>query len=1033
MIFQKALHEALQCYSDAIAIDNGHRSTTYQQLLDKANAITLSLQQEGIPELSNIGIDITDREKMITAIIGIANARMVFVPLNPELPVMRRKSLLLETGLSAVIVDENKTEADILVLQYDELIETKGQLQLPVFQENDDLYIYFTSGSTGKPKGIIGRNKSLLQFLLWEKEAFSINETCRVSQLISPYFDAFLRDVFLPLLSGGAICIPPQGKDVFTAATLANWIQQSRVSLIHCVPSVFLVISEGAVGGTAFPDLQYILLSGEKINPAQLKPWYAAMGNRIQLVNLYGATETTMIRAFYLIQPEDAASARIPIGQPIADTRFFILQKNNKPAAPYMPGELYIATPYLTNGYLDNPELNAEKFVPLFPGTPDACMAFRTGDQARQIEGGKYELLGREDRQVKIRGIRVELDEIENTMLQSGLVTQAIVLQQQQPSANPANGVAEEVLAAFVVIADPVEEDWQERLQKYISGHLPEYMLPAITHPVEAFPLLPNGKVNYKALLALQTIKVIVAPENDIEEKLLQIWKEILGEKEISTEERFQQAGGNSLSIMRLIAKIYKEYGVRVTLNDLFNNLTIRKQAALIARSAADASLQIRPAPVKEGYVLSAAQERIYYHYQLDKESTAFNTPMAWTIDPVVDIDRLKKALQALVNRHESLRTHFEVKDNRIQQVVHADCTLEVEEIMLDEGEGVEAFIYPFELHKAPLMRCMILSEPSGRKILFTDIHHIVSDGMSQVNLFSDLMRFYHGAEPAPLPLQYKDYAEWEQQFRQSKSYISHREFWLQCFDDEVPRLALPVKAASDTGALGSNHFFTIDRSLMAPLLRRWRQDEVTDFAGFMALYFVFLSQLTGQDDIVVGINTSGRLQDELEGIVGMFAKTLPIRFRIPLEERFTQFTRQLHQFLIQAANRQVYDYMDIVNELNNNRTTKLDSLYSASLVYQNFEHRDMSDAKALFTDVRFDHPVGKYPIILFVHEEADRFQVRMQYLLSSFTPEDAAFIAGQFVQLIETIAANDEATITDCMNIEEAPVPVGNAITFNF
>jgi mycobactin peptide synthetase MbtE len=785
-----------------------------------------------------------------------------------------------------------------------------------------------------------------------------------------------------------------------------------------CVPSVFRIINEGATTGTSFLRLRHVMMSGEKINPAELQKWYAFFDDRIQLVNFYGATETTMIRSFYRIKPADANKPKIPVGAPIDDTRLLVLNGHGKICPPYVPGDLYIATPYMTKGYLEDVLLTSEKFVTLFAGTAGECTAFKTGDKARVVEDGKIDLLGREDRQLKIRGIRVEPDEIEHVMLQTLLFKNVLVFSQAAVSGDEQavkDNDNDAVLAAFVICNAGVSDGWQAFTRKAMQESLPDYMIPAILVAVDEYPLLPNGKINYRELLAANKAQEIVKPANDTEEKVLQIWREVLGDKEISITLSFQEAGGNSLSIMRLIAKIYKIYNVRISLNDIFNHLTIQKQAGLIQQLKQDKSLQIEPAPVKDAYAASSAQERIYYQYRLNKSSTAFNMPMAWQIDEKADLSKLINAFTALVKRHECLRTCFVLKDNQLMQIINEEAAVEIKEMEMP-AEGVTQMIQPFDLANAPLIRCVILKREGDSSILFTDMHHIICDGMSQVNLFSDLLQLYSGDTLAPLSLQYKDYAEWEMKYRLTDEYIAQRGFWLQSFEGDLPRLPLSRPEASDTDMRGGTLQFRIDKKILSPLLNQWSQAGITRFSGFLATYFVFIAQYSGQDDIVVGINATGRMQDELEGVVGMFAKTLPVRFQINPHITINEFSGQVHQYLRMANTRQFYDYLDLVSDLNRNRTTPVGNLFDTMLVYQNFEHRDLSASAGILKDYTFIQPEAKYPFTLFINEAENGYLFRAEYQLACFNEFEMSMLMERLEQLLTTLGDNNNPSLIQCI-----------------
>ncbi|WP_367865342.1 amino acid adenylation domain-containing protein [Pedobacter sp. WC2423] len=591
LIFQEKLLNSLKLNKDLVAIEENDQFISYAELSSAANKITRFLLDQHLEKETIVGISVDTKFQLISSIIGIVNARCVFVPLDSSLPDHRLKEMIHAMNMNFIITaggkqyKESITQLNRISIE-DMLVQEEQTVPLmPVdYQEHDSLYIYFTSGSTGKSKGIIGKNSSLSQFLEWEIEKFNFTSGGRFSQLISPYFDAFLRDIFVPLLTGGTICIHPADEDFFSLEKMTNWIDQNRINVIHCVPSMFRVINDQSLIPAKFQLLTHVLLSGEKIVPSELTNWYNVFDSRIQLVNLYGTTETTMIRAYYEIKPEDARSAKIPIGYPIADTELLISNADFKPCQPLVPGDLYIISKYTTKGYLNDPALTAEKFIKLNAGTPEETIAFKTGDKARRLADGKIDLLGRDDRQVKIRGIRIELDEIEHLLLKSSWVKNAIVV--FNANAEP----AAQSITAFIIRKDEIitEGPVDDLIKQYLSDHLPAYMLPSAIIEVNEFPLLSNGKTNIKELLNSVIKKDIVLPANELESELLVIWKEIFGDHPISAEEGFQNLGGNSLSILALVSKIYKQYNVRLSLSQIFSHNSIQKQAVFIAQIEKD-------------------------------------------------------------------------------------------------------------------------------------------------------------------------------------------------------------------------------------------------------------------------------------------------------------------------------------------------------------------------------------------------------------------------------------------------------------
>jgi len=592
--FQNKLNNSLELNKNLIAIEENDMFVSYAELFATAEKITRFLLSKGIGKETIVGIFVASKFQMISSIIGIVNAGCIFAPLDPMLPNYRLKEMIHDMSMNYVIttkdIEYNRSITDLDMLYIEDLLKWEEEDYLVRninYQDNDGLYVYFTSGSTGKPKGIVGKNSSLSQFLDWEIKQFGFERGRRFSQFISPFFDAFLRDIFVPLLSGGTICIPPSVEDFFTPEKMAAWINNNKINTIHCVPSMFRVINNSSLDPNNFEFLTHVLLSGEKLVPLELNSWYQVFGSRIQLVNLYGTTETTMIKAYYEIRPEDVRSAKISIGYPIADTELLICNNDLKPCQPLVPGDLYIISKYTTKGYLNDPDLTKEKFIKWKEGTSEETIAFKTGDRARKLADGRIDLLGREDRQVKINGIRVELDEIENLLLRHPLVRNAIVVFNQEV------GVVSQSIMAFITKKDStnIKGSVENSIKEYLANYLPNYMLPTVIIEVDKFPLLSNGKTDIQELVKALAKKDVVQPVTKLESELLIIWKEVFGDYSISTEDEFQNLGGNSLSILALVSKIYKQYNVRLSLSQIVSHNSIQKQARFIAQTIHDNSI----------------------------------------------------------------------------------------------------------------------------------------------------------------------------------------------------------------------------------------------------------------------------------------------------------------------------------------------------------------------------------------------------------------------------------------------------------
>ncbi|MBL7702878.1 MAG: AMP-binding protein [Ferruginibacter sp.] len=1041
MIFQHELIRCLHAHRDKVAIDMDGEQTTYSQLLKKADKITFFLLEKECASESAIGILSGDVPLIISAMIGIANARCQFVPLDPSMPARRQEHMFGELQLkyiitSRAVVQQNVNSlhgADVYFIE-DILAgiseEQSGTLIYPEYEEEDSLYVYFTSGTTGMPKGIIGKNASLVQFLKWEIEEFDIHEGFRFSQFISPYFDAFLRDVFVPLFTGGIICIPENKSDILSPELITPWLNRNGINFIHCVPSLFRLINNKNIIVDDYPLLKYVLLSGEKIIPGELVNWYSIFSSRIQLVNLYGATETTMIRSFYRINPQDTAKTRIPIGKPIAGTSLLILSAELKPCNTLVAGDLYISSQYVSKGYLNNADLTNARFLKIPSREHGEITAFKTGDKARKLTDGNIDLIGREDRQVKLRGVRVELDAIEYVLCESDFVKNAVVIKEE---------CSEEYLVAYVIISSnelPAEKVYEE-LRNYLAHELPDYMIPADIIIVESFPLLSNGKIDYKTLQNSKPDKAIEPPANSIEEKLLHIWHDILGKEKISVTHEFQRIGGNSLTIMRLIARIYNEFSVKITLSGLFKNLTIQKQAAYIQLAGKDKLMSIQKTPVKEFYHTSLAQERMYYDYFIQKDNKAYNLPMAIKINGKSISEKIKKNIRLLVQRHESLRTGFKMVKGKLVQFILDDVDFFVNEI---NAEGKDAhviindFVQPFNLEKPPLLRCVIIQLTEEMILLVIDIHHIICDGISQMNLEKDFMALFNEETLNPVTYHYKDYTEWEFAYRATADYKALSGFWMDVFKDGIPKLKFPSNHNASDANAGNETFFLIEKSAINEIMSGVADPNITMFSVLLSIYFIYLSEITGQLDLVVGIAASGRMHAEFEDTIGMFVKTLPIRYKVDTEAAYKYFLQGLHQYLIEAGSRQLYDLADMLSDLNVGRSEPVKNIFDTMFTFQNYENNDSMSYNNNFINHQVFSGEAKYPFSMIAVEDKEYLSFRIEYSNAYFSDSDVQLLVGVFKNLVAKIAGDPNLCISSFIEEPQSqPQLADSDISFNF
>ncbi|GAB5525196.1 MAG: hypothetical protein Roseis2KO_30680 [Roseivirga sp.] len=1013
MNIQTELLASLRRHGERVAIENGENHVTYAQLLKKANGVTSYLMGLDLAAETIVGIDLPDKVDIISTMIGVMNARCAFVLLDSSLPESRRANMMADMDLKHVISSATQS-GDINYYGLSEISAEEGEYAYPEYHEDDTLYIYFTSGSTGTPKGIVGRNGSLLQFLQWEVEAFNIDQSHRFSQFISPYFDAFLRDVFVPLFAGATICLPPQDEDFFTPDKLISWIDKARISLIHCVPSLFRILNTESLSKDHFRELQYILMSGEKINPPELINWYRLFDDRIQLVNLYGATESTLIRSCYRISPEDTKRTRMPIGQPINDTELIVVTPEMKPCNLFIPGDLYIASDHLSKGYLNNPALTAEKFITIRKGTPQETTAFKTGDKARKLPGGLLDLLGREDRQIKLRGIRIELDEIESVLVTSDLLKNALVVVKADENGH-------ESLVAFVIKKDgvPQTELFESAVLKHCSEHLPSHMIPSNIRTVDEYPLLSNGKINHKELLALLAPqKEIVLPSNATEEKLLKIWKDILGDKQISTEDSFHHIGGNSLTIMNLLSHVNKAFGVRISLGDLFKYATIQTQARFVDAANQQELMEIPRVAEAAHYPLSSAQKRLFFLHKFSPQSLAYNMPQVVRLKGELELNRLREALNKVLERHENLRATFSMEGEEPRQRIVQKVDIELEQFQASEEESdaiIKEFIRPFDLTQAPLLRVGIIRLSASEHLLMTDMHHIITDGVSQNILIKDFMAIFNNAALSDLKITYKDYADWSQSEAQHEAINKQRTFWKNIMSQG----AIPIDLPTDfPRPLTRNHTgnvlsFRIGAEKTNRLKSIAEGEGATLFMVLLTVYNVLLSRLSGQKDITIGTPVTDRPHADLNQIIGMFVNTLVLRNSVDDSLTFNELLAQIKSNVISCFDHKEYPYEEMVDDLNVERDTSRNPLFDIAFDYRNFEESRLELSGILLEPFDRAEAVSKFDLTLRAREAEDAILLDFEYATQLFREDTINQFIAYFEILVSAVIQNPDEKIS--------------------
>ena len=925
---------------EQVAVQSGGNSVSYSQLRLQSLQLASVLRGRGIGRNGIVALLCERSEYMVLGMFGSLKAGAAYVPIDPDLPGERVDFILRDSAARVILTTkafytsrlELFTGYEVLLMdemtgdpETDDIVARVGSVNAP----DDPAYIIYTSGSTGRPKGIVILHKGFLNNVLAFKSryanGFSAADRCLAVANIA--FDASVPEIYMPLTSGSTLVILDKDR-LFEPAKLADFIVEQAITLAYIPPVLLKDVLRCLQPYGAAIQLNKMFVGVESIKDTVLYD-YCALIKGVDIVNGYGPTETTVICSALSYIPQTPLGENISIGKPIANYRIYIVNNSLELLPVGVAGEVCVSGPGVAQGYLNNDELTALKFIndPFSEGKK----MFRTGDLAKWTPEGDIIFIGRKDNQVKIRGYRVELGEIESVLLNYPSIKDAVVCALD-------DGAGSKYLYAWVVGEVGVVGE-AAGIRAYLSGLLPGYMIPSGFMVLESIPVTSNGKTDRKKLPRPESnVRVMDEkdkPSTELEKQLAAIWKEVLNIPEAGVNDNFFESGGHSLKAARLIAIILRELGVEVPLRQVFVCGSIKRLAVYIEAVATSGKFEIPVAPVSAYYPVSFAQRRLYLSYLLNTAVTNYNMPMAYAVSGALDIGRVEKAFSAIIAKHESLRTGFSVIDGvLVQQVVERPEF----KISLVQAEG--EFIRPFDLGRPPLIRVAILQQGEDAFVLLVDMHHIISDGISIDLLLKGFARAYDTGTLPPLSLQYKDYACWLNQYRETPAFDWQRKYWLTSFADKQEPVALPLDfpRPDENTFEGDCIFISIDKEMVSGLRKLAIDNNSTPFLVSFAAYYVLLYKYSGQDDMVVGIPVAGRIHPALNDIIGMFVNTLPIRATLQSGQSFTVLLNQLMDNFFRAMDNQLYPFEELIEALNMERTGTRNPLFDTLFAYQNME-----------------------------------------------------------------------------------------------
>lgn len=901
-------------------------------------------------------------------------------------------------------------------------------------QPTDLAYVIYTSGSTGRPKGVAVEHAQLVNFLyhMYNRYDKKIDANDRCLSLTNMMFDVSVWEYFLSLAFGAGIVVLPEEKR-FDPAALAAALLDERITMAYIPPGLLTPVYEHLEKERGRVYLDKLLVGVEPIRGGVLEN-YMKLKPAMRIVNGYGPTETTICASSTNYRPGMPGNEIVPIGAPLDNNRIVLLDTSNNLSPWGIPGEICVSGAGVTRGYLNNPELTAEKY-PQHPFYENTRM-YRTGDLARLLPDGNLRFIGRRDHQLKIRGYRVELGEIEQRLLKHDAVQQALVIARTHDRTG-------KYLCAYVIAAAGQTVPESAELRKFLGRDLPDYMIPSYFVPIESIPLTPNGKVDTAALPepAVGTGTAEFREARDaVERKLATIWAEVL---DLNTppgiDDDFFELGGHSLKATSLVHQVKKEFEVEIEIKDVFTGPTIREMAENVKNAEGAEFHAIPVQESREYYPLSYAQRRLWIICQFEDESTVYHLPNAFTVTGDFRVDAFEQAIAAVIQRHDSFRTVFPTIDGEPRQHIlsHMPVDLGLEDIGEHAHENLDQYVRgqyiaftkePFNLETGPLMRFKVVTLPDRSRVVFLNIHHIITDGWSQGILLNELVYLYNAFaaenndKKSPLPpltLQYKDYSHWHNHLVGGGAFMEAEKYWLDKFKDKPNGIELPLDYPRKSRQTfeGYTLVFRIDAPTVQKLRELNAAQDSTLFMSLLALFNIFLYRYTGQSDIILGSPIAGRRHWELHEIIGFLVNTLVYRTSVEPGESFSQQLQRVKQETLDSYKYQDYPFDLLVDKLKPDRDLSQSPLFNVMLAHNN---ADVMDAALEMTGVEIENYGGRndfnmslFDLILFVVEDGDELEGSIMYNSDLFQRATIERMIENFLQLVRRVLEAPDKNIS--------------------
>ncbi|WP_372390813.1 non-ribosomal peptide synthase/polyketide synthase [Xanthomonas sp. NCPPB 3582] len=1044
------IHEQFEAcvaaHPDATALVFESQSLSYAELNARANRVAHYLIAHGVHADDRVVICTQRTPDLVIAMLGVLKAGGAYVPLDPAYPIERLQYLLTDSAPKALLIQQAQRErissdsiptlvldasSDELSAQPEQNPDSRGR----GLAAHHLAYVIYTSGSTGLPKGVMVHHEAALNYLDHASRTYLLDDMAGALVSTPFSFDATLTTLVTPLLCGKQVVLLADENHRCLMQLLA-YCQQSSPWLLKVTPAHL----EALAGMAATPPRStphMIVVGGEQLTWRCVEKFRERVLSHAVIVNEYGPTETAVGCTVYASHVGDAPAlaSAVSIGRPIANTKMYILDQQGAPVPIGVAGELYIGGVGVARGYLNRAELTAARFLKdPFSDAPSARM-YKTGDLVRWLPDGNIEFLGRNDFQVKIRGLRIELGEIEAKLAACAGVREAAVLAREDSPGD------KRLVAYFTAVAGAhVSTD---DLRSELRAQLPDYMVPSVFVMLDAFDLTANGKLDRKALPMPDSDALdrreYEAPHTGIEVAMAEIWQQLLGVARVGRHDNFFELGGHSLLAARVVSELRSRMGAELALRSIFERPTLRELAATIERAPSSAWESVLPTQ-RDGrpLPLSFAQRRLWVIDQLDPDNQEFrsqyNIPMALRLQGKLDQKALTLALNGIVDRHEILRTVY-VNDSAGEgvQIIKAAHALEVRVIELpqvaqeEQEQRVHALALAdgakvFDLTRDPVLRATLVRLDESHHVLLLNLHHIAGDGWSMAVLAREFMALYaahsgNASSTLPvLPVQYADFAQWQRRQLSGDSLRRMLAYWTQQLADlpVVHSFPLDKKRPEKQSVAGALVSQSLGKHLGDSLIALGRRQDCTLFMLMQAAFSVLLGRYSGESDIVIGTPVANRPGAELAPMIGFFLNTLVLRNDLSGNPDFTALLARSKEMVLGAYEHQHVPFEMLVDALRPERTISHTPLFQVMFTVQNNDSVDLTLADLNVRILDFDRGIAKYDLSLSIAEHEDGMRIDWEYCTDLFERDTIVRLAENFEVLLQAITAAPETPIDE-------------------